>query len=101
MVPPIDMTTADGYDLQFGTNVLGHYVFTMELMPALLAGAQSSSDKKARVVNTSSLAQEFASELKWDTFSDGPARKKLGTQGMYIQSKFVSSSFVYLKDPNV
>ena len=94
MVPPIEMTTADGYDLQFGTNVLGHYVFTTELMPTLLAGAQSSPDGKARVVNTSSLAQEFASQLKWDTFSDGPARKKLGTQRMYVQSKFVSRLFI-------
>jgi retinol dehydrogenase-12 len=23
MVPPIEMTTSDGYDLQWGTNVLG------------------------------------------------------------------------------
>ena len=91
MVPPIEMTTADGYDLQFGTNVLGHFVFTVELIPALLVGAQSSPDRKVRVVNTSSFGHEFASELKWDAFSDGPARRKLGTHRMYAQSKFVST----------
>ncbi len=25
MFPPVDQLTADGYDLQFGTNVLGGY----------------------------------------------------------------------------
>jgi len=27
MIPPIDQLTADGYDLQFGTNVLGEGYF--------------------------------------------------------------------------
>jgi NAD(P)-dependent dehydrogenase (short-subunit alcohol dehydrogenase family) len=89
MVPPVEETTKDGYDLQFGTNVLGHYLFTMELLPALLSGAKSSPDKKARVVNTSSFAQESETGIKWDTLSDGPARKKVGKWGLYSQSKFV------------
>src|ERR1700683_4380691 len=52
MVPPIEQLTEDGYDLQFGTNVVGHYYFTMLLMPVLLAGTETSGDGKARVVNT-------------------------------------------------
>ena len=92
MIPPIEMTTADGFDLQFGTNVLGHFVFTTELIPALLEGAQSSPDRKARVVNTSSIAHEFVNNLNWDSFADASARKKLGTRMMYAQSKFVSNS---------
>jgi NAD(P)-dependent dehydrogenase (short-subunit alcohol dehydrogenase family) len=44
-------TTADGFETQFGTNVLGHFALTMRLLPALLAGAPS------RVVCTTSMAR--------------------------------------------
>ncbi|KZS95276.1 NAD(P)-binding protein [Sistotremastrum niveocremeum HHB9708] len=88
MVPPIDQLTKQGYDLQFGTNVIGHYLFTKELTPVLLATANPNvPGGKVRVVNTSSSASMFET-LKWDTFRDGPARKKLGVQQLYAQSKF-------------
>ncbi|PPQ63836.1 hypothetical protein CVT24_009786 [Panaeolus cyanescens] len=87
MVPPIDMVTAQGYDLQFGTNVLGHFYFTKLLLPQLLAGAKSSPDGKARVVNTSSSASLYALGLDFNTFKDGKARKKKGTSLLYAQSK--------------
>lgn len=41
MYPPLDMKTANGYDLQFGTNVLGHYLFTVCLLPVLIHTAQT------------------------------------------------------------
>lgn len=41
MNPPIDTKTANGYDLQFGTNVLGHYLFTISLLPILIHTAQT------------------------------------------------------------
>lgn len=34
-------TTADGFETQFGTNHLGHFVFVNRLVPLLLAGAPS------------------------------------------------------------
>jgi retinol dehydrogenase 12 len=40
MKAPIDQLTEDGYDLQFGTNVIGHGVLTLELLPLLLEGAK-------------------------------------------------------------
>ena len=46
--------TADGFELQFGTNVLGHYALAMGLLPSLLAGAPS------RVVFTTSATRFFA-----------------------------------------
>ena len=36
MSPPVEMLTDDGYDLQFGTNVVGHIYFTKLVMTALL-----------------------------------------------------------------
>ncbi|TDL20585.1 NAD(P)-binding protein [Rickenella mellea] len=87
MACPIDQLTKDGYDLQFGTNVLGHFFFTELLMHALFNVARSSPGEKARVVTTSSLANYFG-DLDWDTFTDTPARKKKGTQFLYSQSKF-------------
>ncbi|KAG1728815.1 hypothetical protein EDD22DRAFT_810683 [Suillus occidentalis] len=86
MTPPIEMLTEDGYDLQFGTNVLGHFYFTKIVMPALLAGAAQSPDGTARIVNTSSNAHWFGS-LDYNTFKDSPARKQKSTMALYAQSK--------------
>ena len=43
-------TTADGFELQFGTNHLGHFLLTNLLLPTILLG------KEPRVVNLSSAA---------------------------------------------
>ncbi|KII95295.1 hypothetical protein PLICRDRAFT_48258 [Plicaturopsis crispa FD-325 SS-3] len=86
MVPPLDDLTVDGYDLQFGTNVLGHFYFTKLLLPVLLATAKTSPQKSVRVVHTSSDAQWF-SNIHYDTLRDGPARRKYGTEQLYAQSK--------------
>ena len=106
-MPPIEQLTAQGYDLQFGTNVLGkstkmvlavapypilrlgHFYFTKLLLPTLLATAKVSPDGKVRVVNTSSSAHMFYDGIDFNTFKDGPARTKKGTQIMYCQSKLV------------
>lgn len=48
------MRTADGFEMQFGTNHLGHFLLTCLLQPALLAGAPG------RVVNLSSGGHKFA-----------------------------------------
>jgi len=94
MTPPVDMLTSDGYDLQFGTNVLGHFYFTKLLLPALLKGAKASLDGKARVVNVSSSAL-YLSKLDYDTFRDSPARVKKGTISLYSQSKFGNTVFAH------
>ncbi|OSC98224.1 NAD(P)-binding protein [Trametes coccinea BRFM310] len=87
MWPPIDWLTTEGYDLQFGTNVLGHFYFTELLMPALLAGVESSPDHHTRVVTTSS-SGAYLETLHFDTFKDGPARRKKTKEALYYQSKF-------------
>ena len=47
MAAPLSYTS-DGFELQLGTNHLGHFLWTTRLMPAVLAGAPS------RIVNLSS-----------------------------------------------
>jgi NAD(P)-dependent dehydrogenase (short-subunit alcohol dehydrogenase family) len=44
--------TADGFEMQLGTNHLGHFALTAELLPALRAAAQAGGD--VRIVNLSS-----------------------------------------------
>lgn len=91
MNPPIDSVTAQGYDQQFGTNTLGHFFFTILLVPTLLATIKNPATPKGtvRVVTTSSLSYMFAPEIKWDTLRDGPERKKQSIHFLYGQSKLV------------
>lgn len=53
MTPPRRHTTADGYELQFGTNFLGPFALTNLLLPTLL------TTPAARVVTMSSMAASF------------------------------------------
>jgi len=90
MNPPVEQITSDGYDLQFGTNVLGHAHLTLHLIPQLLAGAKSSKDGKARIVNTASDGAYWGPKegIKFDTLTDTPERRKMSTMKLYFQSKF-------------
>ncbi|UFS59977.1 oxidoreductase [Subtercola endophyticus] len=45
--------TSDGFELMFGTNVLGHFALTARLMPTLL------STEKSRIVSLGSIAHQF------------------------------------------
>ncbi|QRW27732.1 short chain dehydrogenase [Rhizoctonia solani] len=74
MAPPVEQRTFDDYDLQFGTNVLGHYFFTILLLPTLIHTAKNSP-----------LASTWtcASDQHFERF----ACKKLGTHTLYAQSK--------------
>jgi NAD(P)-dependent dehydrogenase (short-subunit alcohol dehydrogenase family) len=49
--------TIDGFETQFGTNYLGHFALTMQLLPALVAAGD------ARVVTTSSIARMTAGKF--------------------------------------
>ena len=77
-MPPVDQLTADGYDLQFGTNCLGHFYFTKLLLPLLIESAKADPVFKARVVNTSSSGHFFYT-VDFDSFRDGKRRRKLGS----------------------
>lgn len=67
----------------------GHFYFTKLLLPALLAGAKTSSDGKARVVNISSIAAYMSKALDLEVAQDTPQRKKSSLTYLYSQSKLV------------
>lgn len=57
MAPPRRMETADGFELQFGTNVLGHFALTGLLLPALQQAAAVSAERP-RIVTIASIAHK-------------------------------------------
>src|SRR3954469_11494877 len=80
-------TTKDGFELQFGTNHLGHFAFTGLLLDRVLAAPGS------RVVTVSSVGHRFArngirfDDLQWD--------REYSRVGAYGQSKLANLMFTY------
>lgn len=77
-------TTADGFELQFGTNHLGHFALTGLLLPALVARPRS------RVVNVSSMAHRMSGRLDLDYLTNGHRHKPWTS---YSQSKLANLLF--------
>ncbi|MCH1883539.1 SDR family oxidoreductase [Agrococcus sp. ARC_14] len=82
MTPPDRQTTADGFELQLGTNHLGHVALVGHLLPLLRAG-------RARVTSQVSVAAARGSinwdDLQWQRSYDGMAA--------YRQSKIAFGLF--------
>jgi len=94
MNSPVDKITEQGYDMQFGTNVLGHFYLTKLLLPVLTTTAKNSPAGTVRVVNVSSIGHLVGAPegIRWTTVSPNgndalQARKKLGSARLYGQSK--------------
>ncbi|KAK0437951.1 NAD(P)-binding protein [Desarmillaria tabescens] len=85
--PPLALIE-QGYDLQFGVNMLGVFYFTKLLIPTLMPTSTSNPEFKPRIINTASLNHIFVNGLKFDTFKDGPKRRKMNKMALYSQSKF-------------
>ncbi len=56
--------TAQGFEMQFGTNHLGHFLFTGLLLPSLLQAA-AGSDREVRIISLSSAGHRFG-EVDFD-----------------------------------
>lgn len=82
MAPPRTLT-ADGFELQFGTNHLGHFALTGRLLPLLLAA------QAARVVTVSSGAHRMGSIA----FDDLMGERSYRRWGAYGQSKLANLLF--------
>lgn len=88
MTPPQRQETRDGFELQFGTNHLGHFALTGHLLP-LLRAADS-----ARVVTVSSLA---ATQGKLD-FGDANAQRGYKPMHSYGIAKLAQLMFAFELD---
>ncbi|MDQ0644382.1 SDR family oxidoreductase [Microbacterium murale] len=68
MTPPTRQTTRDGFELQFGTNHLGHFALASHLLPLLRAG-------RARVTSQISIAANQGAinwaDVNWERSYDG------------------------------
>ncbi|KAE8381858.1 hypothetical protein BDV26DRAFT_254758 [Aspergillus bertholletiae] len=86
MIPPQGSTTAQGYELQLGTNVIGPFLFTKLLHPALVRAAVESPPNSVRVVWLSSSAVKIAPHPAID-FSNMDYQKDEGAWTKYARSK--------------
>ena len=84
MMPPRG-TTADGFELQFGTNHLGHFALTGPLLEAMLTVPGS------RVVTVSSNGHR-AGRIN---FADLQSERRYGRVSAYAQSKLANLMFTY------
>ncbi|MDR6573371.1 NAD(P)-dependent dehydrogenase (short-subunit alcohol dehydrogenase family) [Curtobacterium sp. 320] len=82
MNPPERQTTRDGFELQFGTNHLGHVALVAALLPLLRAA-------NGRVVMQSSVAAQRAS-IRWD---DLQSERDYDVARAYGQSKLACALF--------
>jgi NAD(P)-dependent dehydrogenase (short-subunit alcohol dehydrogenase family) len=87
MAPP-RRTTADGFELQFGTNHLGHFALTGLLLDAM------QRRENARVVTVSSGAHRFG-KMRFD---DLQGERKYGRWAAYGQSKLANLLFTFELD---
>ncbi|MCY3910556.1 MAG: oxidoreductase [bacterium] len=85
MMPPASKTV-DGFELQFGTNHLGHFALTVRLLGLLRASAGS------RVVTVSSLAHRIGvirfDDLQWES-------RPYRAAAAYAQSKLANLLFCF------
>jgi NAD(P)-dependent dehydrogenase (short-subunit alcohol dehydrogenase family) len=84
MAPPY-LTTADGFELQMGTNHLGHFALTARLLPRLLEAANP------RVVTVSSFMHKGARGLTDDDFQAANGYRKWEA---YSKSKLANLLFM-------
>ena len=84
MWPPYGKT-ADGFELQFGTNHLGHFAFTGLVLEAMLPVAGS------RVVTVSSTGHRTGRI----NFADLQSERRYGRMAAYAQSKLANLMFTY------
>ncbi|MHA6781488.1 SDR family oxidoreductase [Pseudonocardia saturnea] len=82
MTPPERRTTADGFELQFGSNHLGHFALVGHLLPLLRAG-------RARVTSQISVAANENS-INWDDLN---WQRSYHGRRAYSQSKIAFGLF--------
>jgi NAD(P)-dependent dehydrogenase (short-subunit alcohol dehydrogenase family) len=95
MAPKQRLETADGFEIQFGTNVLGHFALTALLLPALERAAAGAAVLRPRVVTIASIAHKHGRRLNFD---DLQSVKDYSPMGAYRQSKLADLMFAFELD---
>lgn len=94
MTPPTRQETADGFELQFGTNHLGHFALTGQLLPLLIAA------HGARVVTISSGAAHFG-RIDFDNLQAEQAYRPMRAYGASkLANLLFSREFQHRSDVN-
>jgi NAD(P)-dependent dehydrogenase (short-subunit alcohol dehydrogenase family) len=93
MAPKHRLETADGFEIQFGTNVLGHFALTALLLPALEQAAMGGG-QRPRVVTIASIAHKQG-RLNFD---DLQSEGDYSPMGAYRQSKLADVMFAFELD---
>ncbi|MCJ1467214.1 hypothetical protein MMC07_005837 [Pseudocyphellaria aurata] len=83
-------TTDDGYELQFGTNYMGHALLTKLLLPTLLSTAETG-ESDVRIINVSSAGHILAPRA--GILFDKSQLDAQGTWARYGQSKLANILF--------
>jgi NAD(P)-dependent dehydrogenase (short-subunit alcohol dehydrogenase family) len=85
MIPPYSKTE-DGFELQFGTNHLGHFALTAQLMELII------KTENSRIINVSSGAHKYGNinfdDLNWE-------KRKYKSWTAYGDSKIANLYFTY------
>lgn len=98
MIPPVGSTSAQGYELQYGTNILGPFLFTTLLLPVLRQTARTRKPGEVRVSWAASSAVHMSPPRGMGFQDDGSlAFSTLGGTTEYAVSKcanyFLASEF--------
>ncbi|PMS33230.1 NAD(P)-dependent dehydrogenase (short-subunit alcohol dehydrogenase family) [Trinickia symbiotica] len=93
MAPPRRRETVDGFELQFGTNVLGHFLLTELLMPALEQAAGDSAERP-RILTIASIAHKRG---RLD-FDDLQSTRSYSPMRAYQQSKLADLMLAFELD---
>src|ERR1700679_3917705 len=93
MTPPKRLESADGFELQFGTNVLGHFALTALLLPALQQAVADSPDRP-RIITIASIAHKRGQI----NFDDLHSTRSYNPWRAYQQSKLANLLFAFELD---
>ncbi|KAK9484057.1 hypothetical protein V1527DRAFT_484308 [Lipomyces starkeyi] len=90
MTPPVGSKTAQGYELQWGTNVVAHFLLNRFLSPLQLKTAESAPKGSVRTIWVASSAHHFGPGpygINFDDINYEHADKKPSPFTTYSQSK--------------
>ena len=89
MTPPTRQTTTDGFELQFGTNHLGHFALVTRVLPLLAAGGAHVTSQVSVAANQGAINwDDLAWERSYDSMKAYSSSKiSLGLFAMELQRR--------------